>query len=156
MAEASAALTSLGSDLAFSISFAIASELLAAASEAEVAEDELVAAVMLISIILTAVPRSLGIAWTHLTKMKMCSSLARKNESSEKAKPDDSGLTAFLKLLIGLGQRIAVSVAIQLLAANARQRQPLRSVRIVTLLSVTVFFLFISGSASAGSHAKEA
>ena len=65
---------------------------------------------------------------------------------------DNSGLTAYLKLLVGIGQRVAVSVAVQLLAANARTKQPLRSVRIVTLLSICIFFIFLSGSASVGTH----
>ena len=41
-------------------------------------------------------------------------------------------------------------MVVQLLAANVRTQQPLRVVRVLTLLSVAVFFLFLEATAAGG------
>jgi hypothetical protein len=149
MAEASLALGSLGSDLTFAVSFSIAAELLAAATEAEVAEDELVSAVLVISVMLAALPRTIGIVMRELSRFECCSMLGKMFDTGS---VDNAGLAAYLSLVVNVGQRVAVSVAVQLLAANARAKQPLRSVRIISLLSVCIFFIFLSGTSSVGTH----
>ena len=58
-AAASDALSSIGSDLSFAVSFAIANELLAAAREEQIADSELVAIVLLISVCVAALPKAL-------------------------------------------------------------------------------------------------
>ena len=59
-------------------------------------------------------------------------------------------MLAFLAVFVSIAQRISISLVLQLLAANVRTHQPLRSVRILTLLSVAVFFLFLESTATVG------
>lgn len=53
------ALGSLGSDLAFSVSCGIANELVAAAHEAHLSEDELICIVLVVTVLLAAHPAPL-------------------------------------------------------------------------------------------------
>ena len=64
--------------------------------------------------------------------------------------PDPSGVGEFLKLIVDMGKRISVSVCVQLLASNVRSKQPLRSVRIVLLLGVVMYFLFLDAMGNVG------
>ena len=138
------ALGNLGSDLAFSVSFGIGRELLDAANEAQLSEDELIASVLILSIVMTAVPKLLSTATREIRERGWLGSKAHKRSSTE------SGLLAFGALLVDIARRIAISLSVQLLAANVRAKQPNRAVRIVSLLSVAIFFLFLEASSSIG------
>jgi hypothetical protein len=148
MSDASIALGALGSDLAFSVSFGIANELLAAATEAGVSEDELVAVVLALSVVLAALPRSVHIATRELQARELFG--WKRPDAAQTV--DAGGLAAFIGLLVDIAKRISVSIAVQLLAANVRAKQPLRAVRIVSLLSVAVFFLFLEATSSVGTR----
>ena len=66
-----------------------------------------------------------------------------------------AGVFEFAILLFNMAQRISLSICVQLLASNVRSRQPLRSVRIVSLLAVSIFFLFLESTSSVGNaHRK--
>ena len=145
------ALTAVGSDLAFSVSFAIAQELLNAATEAHLSEEELISLVLALSIILSAIPPSIKGVRLELER-RASRDAKRQDESLKKSETSQSGLLEFLLLLVGMAQRISVSVCVQLLASNVRTRQPLRSVRIVTLLAVAIFFLFLDSTSSVGRN----
>ena len=140
------ALGALGSDLAFSVSFGIARELLDAARDAQIGDEELIGIVLALSIVLGALPNSLAVAYSELAKHKWLGETARYLPS----KTGSSGFLAFINLLIDIARRISISITVQLLAANVRARQPQRSVRIVSLLSVAVFFLFLEATSSLG------
>ena len=148
MADAATALGSLGSDLAFSVSFGIGQELLSAAREAQMSEDELVASVLILSIVFTALPRTFRVATGELRKLGVLDRKARPTDS-------ESGLLQFVSLLVDIAKRIAISLSVQLLAANVRAKQPNRLVRIVSLLSVAVFFLFLEASSSIGTKTRQ-
>ena len=63
--------------------------------------------------------------------------------------PDPSGLGAFLTLLVDMGKRISVSVCVQLLASNVRSSAAnSRSIRVVMLLGVVMYFLFLDAMGS--------
>ena len=143
MADAQSALGNLGSDLAFSVSFGIGRELLDAANEAQVSEDELVAVVLVLSIVLSALPRTLKIASKELRRRGWLGKPTPRTS-------EGSGLASFASLLVDIARRIAISISVQLLAANVRAKQPNRAVRIVSLLSVAIFFLFLEASSSIG------
>lgn len=145
------ALTAVGSDLAFSVSFAIAQELLNAATEAHLSEEELISVVLALSIILSAIPPSIKGVRLELER-RASRDAKRQDESLKKSETSHSGLLEFLLLLVGMAQRISVSICVQLLASNVRTRQPLRSVRIVTLLAVAIFFLFLDSTSSVGRN----
>lgn len=148
---ADAAIGSLGSDLAFAVSFAIAGEVLEAASEGGVADDELIAALLAVTIVASALPRASHLVWelasTRGKKSKIVEDGAKEADLPKEA---DDGLKQFLSLLLTMVQRILMSVAVQLLANTARAREPLRSVRIVSLFSVSTFFVFVSGASHVG------
>ena len=147
MSDAASALGSLASDLAFSVSFGIGQELLSAAREAQMSEVELVASVLILSIVFTALPRTFRVAVSEFRKLGLL---------DKKPKPTDteSGLMQFVALLVDIAKRIAISLSVQLLAANVRAKQTNRAVRIVSLLSVAVFFLFLEASSSIGTKVR--
>ena len=151
MSETALALNSLGSDLAFAVSFAVSAEVLAAADEAQISADETVGIVLIISVLLTALPRSAMIALNEFSRLGVFGPKPKDSSVREtKTGGEQSGLAAFLTLLVSMLQRVLLSVAVQLLSTNVRSKQPLRSVRIVSLLAVAVFFVFISGGSSVG------
>ncbi len=156
------ALSSLGGDLTFSVSWSVATELLDGAREAQLGEAELIAIVLGFSVVLSALPAGLNIARTEAARFWAILS-ARFGKRFGKAgaaspavngelKPirDVSGIIAFLGLFVNIFQRISVSIVVQLLAANVRTQQPLRVVRVLTLLTVAVFFLFLEATATVG------
>ena len=70
--------------------------------------------------------------------------------------PKPASLVQFAELLISIARRIAMSLLVQLVAATAVARQPLRLSRILSLLSVAVFFLFLqSGASTAIPHTHD-
>lgn len=146
MADAQMALGSLGSDLAFSVSFGIGRELMDAANESGMTEDELVAAVLALSIVFIALPRTVKLLTEELGRC-----CARIMPSGGRiTTPTEHGLLAFVGLLVDIARRIAISLSVQLLAANVRAKQPDRAVRVVSLLSVAVFFLFLEATSNIG------
>tara|TARA_B110001450_G_scaffold221117_1_gene216968 strand:- start:257 stop:721 length:465 start_codon:yes stop_codon:yes gene_type:complete len=148
------ALGSLGSDLAFSVSFGIATELLDAANEAHLSEEELIAIVLALSVVLAAMPSSFMAVRRELAKVRNT-----EKDSSDGTTKDEtrspSGLLEFVTLLVRMAQRISISICVQLLSANVRSRQPLRTVRVVSLLAVSIFFLFLESTSSVGQNNKD-
>tara|TARA_B100001094_G_scaffold86364_1_gene82722 strand:+ start:2261 stop:2722 length:462 start_codon:yes stop_codon:yes gene_type:complete len=148
--SAAGTLNSLGSDLAFSVSFSIATQLLEAANEMFLSEEELVAMVLAISVILGAVPAAFKTVRKELAAW-MASGKVVVSDKVEDAKPplpDAGGIMEFVSLLISMAQRISISICVQLLSSNVTTRQPLRSVRIVSLLGVSIFFLFLESTSN--------
>ena len=158
------ALGSLGSDLAFSVSFGIANELLDAAHEAHLSEDELIGIVLAMSVLLSAVPSTLKATYREWQKYRAGRASVSSNtalgregggENDGNAKPlPPSGLVEFVTLLFRMAQRISLSICVQLVASNVRSRQPLRSVRVVSLLAVSIFFLFLESTSSVGNYQR--
>ena len=166
------ALTSLGADLAFSVSYAIASELRLSAADSGISDHDLIAAVLVFVVVLSALPASIHQAvrigrreWAAVRQRVAQSApftlrvieavFGRTNDGSNPtSKPghvvsSHASLYQFLELLIGMTRRIAMSLLVQLVAATAVARQPLRLSRILSLLSVAIFFLFLQNGASA-------
>lgn len=194
------ALSSLGGDLTFSVSWSVATELLDAARETQLGEAELIAIVLGFSVVLSALPTALALAraeadrfWKlidayrrRISKLSNAqaelkqkageSTVAGRAADAQDAADEDtgkagttgrddalalngtdpvaaqesSGVIAFLGLFVSIFQRISVSIVVQLLAANVRTQQPLRAVRVLTLLSVAVFFLFLEATGKVG------
>jgi hypothetical protein len=144
------ALGSLGSDLAFSVSFGIATELLDAANEAHLSEEELIAIVLALSVVLAAMPSSFRAVRRELAKVR--NTEKGTGGTTDDAAPPPSGILEFATLLVRMAQRISISICVQLLSANVRSRQPLRAVRIVSLLAVSIFFLFLESTSGVGQN----
>ena len=154
MSATAGALGSLGNDLAFSVSYNIANELLVAAEEAHLSEEELIGIVLGLVVVLASVPSGIRAVWTEL---KQCRARVNPDDTDPVPKTGGrplSGVSEFATLLVDIARRISVSICVQLLASNVRSRQPLRAVRVVSLLAVAIFFLFLESSSSVGSATR--
>ena len=63
--------------------------------------------------------------------------------------PHSRSFLAFLEVLVATGRRIAVALLVQVVAATAVADQSLRIDRVLALLSVAVFFIFLQSGATA-------
>ena len=163
-------LSSIGSDLSVSVSFNIASELLAAANDEQIAADELISLVLGFAIIFSAVQARLNKTLGDRRKsvVEQARSKARTRVSELKKLHGDalgglfsegfvhaaehaavselatkrSGLD-FLALVVNILQRILVAISVQLLAASVRSQQESRLVRTVSLIGLAIFFVFV-------------
>ncbi len=143
MGDTAFALGALASDLAFSVSFGIGRELLDAAQDSNMTEDELVAAVLVLTVVLSALPKTVS---NGLDELRERGWIGKPNPGEV-----PRGFTQFVRLLVDIARRICVSLAVQLLSANVRTRQTDRAVRIVSLISVAIFFLFLEATSSIAS-----
>ena len=158
--SATVALGSLSADLSFSVSYSIASELLSSANEAGLSEEELIGIVLALAVVLGALPSSLvalrnEIRWLRDPDgARQAEEKAAKRRQEGEEPPALTGLLEFFRLLFSMAQRIAVSICVQLVASNVRSREPLRIVRIVSLLGVSIFFLFLESTSAVGRDAR--
>ena len=143
------ALSSLGGDLTFAISWAVANELLAAARDAQLGDAELVGIVLFSSICFSALPKALLMARVETMRAVAVAS-GETPPSYSSIKVSSSGLLAFLGIFLRISQRISLSVCVQLLTANVQATQPLRAVRVLSMLGTAVFFLFLESTATLG------
>lgn len=157
-AATTAALSGLGSDLSVSISFNVALELVNAAREAQLGDEELVTVLVLLVVVITVAKSFVSGRLTEARTVtrrrveKLAEERAARDssfpktefvESSMRTYDESRGLLSFFELLLSLAQRIAVAVAIQVLAVSVKSGAPSRTVRITTLLGVVLFFLFL-------------
>ncbi len=145
-----AALNTLSGDLAFAVGYAIASELLAVAETQQYSQQELVAMVLGISVLLSSLNgllhRQLRGAAPPPTGASGAAAGAAKAPSVAL-----SQLSAFALSLLQLAQRLAQSVAVQLLSSSVRSNSAFVGVRVLSLLSVAVFFVFLESTSTAGA-----
>ena len=163
-------LSSIGSDLSVSVSFNIASELLAAANDEQIAADELISLVLGFAIIFSAVQARLNktlsdrrrsvVEKARLQARSRVAELKKLHgetlggvfsdgfvHAAEHAAVSElatkrSGLD-FLALVVNILQRILVAISVQLLAASVRSQQESRLVRTVSLIGLAIFFVFV-------------
>lgn len=143
------ALSALGGDLTFAISWAVANELLGAAKDAQLGDAELVGVVLFSSICLSALPKALLMARVE-TMRALAIANGQEPPSYKSITVSSSGLLAFMGIFLRIAQRISLSVCVQLLTANVQATQPLRAVRVLTMLGTAVFFLFLESTATLG------
>lgn len=134
--SATLALNALGSDVAFSVSFSIAVEMRDAALDSGWRLEELILIVFAVAVLLSVIP-------SVLPRLK---SIVEQYEYFKPERDNDGDtktIFTFITLLVEMAQRIAITLAIQLVAAAAVSHEPLRAVRVLTLFSVAIFFLFL-------------
>lgn len=210
---ADTALAQIGAEASFTVSYAVAAELRKAAVASGIASYELIAVVLLVAVVLSAVPSSvrrgtatIKLAWQRTRRAARMGRARRGGvggvggmggvggagvpgpigavtrfldwlllDAGEDAKGSDEATGAdggdgadgasepfetphsrsflgFLEVLVTTGRRIAVALLVQVVAATAVADQSLRIDRVLALLSVAVFFIFLqSGAASVGS-----
>ena len=152
------------------MSFSIASELLEAANDEQLADDELISLVLGFAIIFSAVQSRLNKALDDRRRSAMQGARLRAQEEVSKMKKrlggevesilnsgflhaaeqaavqelatKRSGLD-FLALVVNILQRILVAITVQLLAASVRAQQQNRLVRTVSLIGLAIFFVFV-------------
>lgn len=117
-------------------------------------EDELIASVLTLSIVMTALPRTFRSITKEFRQRGWLGAPPAKGPPHALS-TTESGLAAFFGLLVDIAKRIAISLSVQLLAANVRAKQPNRAVRVVSLLSVAIFFLFLEASSSIGLKVRK-
>lgn len=158
---AGSTLSSIGADLSVSISFAVASEFIQAAREAQLGDDELAAILVSIVVGVTSL-RSLVLRWVK--ELTESSAKARyelaKNEALSRGSQEHEaeafalitrkniggsqqrGLLEFVSLLLSIAQSITLSICVQVLAVSVKTNATTRLLRVTTLLGVVVFFVF--------------
>lgn len=134
MSSAGGAIDYIASDLSFTISYSIARELLDMAQEADMTDDALVAFIIVVGIVLNTVPRTFTMA------QRMLTSRTRRDIANDFKK---KSVLAFLVRFLKIAERIVFSITIQLIAGSARSEQPVRAQRVLTLASVSLFFMFL-------------
>lgn len=139
MSSAGGAIDYIASDLSFTISYSIARELLDMAHEADMTDDALVALIIVVGIVLNTVPRTFTMA------QRMLTSRTRKQIAGDFKK---KSVLTFLVRFLKIAERIVLSITIQLIAGSARSEQPVRAQRVLTLTSVSLFFLFLEGTSN--------
>mgnify|MGYP004218052149 CR=1 FL=1 len=165
---AASTLSGLGADLSVSISFVLASEFVAAAREAELADDELVTLLIVAVVTLTSVKSFVS------GRVKKAAALARAATaaasvsagSSKEPGGDDDGIAVaaegaadtietsadtrgvleFSLLMLNIAQRICLSISVQVVAFAVKNDASSRIVRVTTLLGVVVFFVFFESA----------
>ena len=160
-----AALSGLGSDLSVSISFSVANEFIAAARDAQMGDDELVAVLLVIVVAVTSIrgvvdkqasdarktahKRLRASAKTDAISSGLTEeALAKQVDAAIALSNASRGLLEFLSLLLSIMQRITLSISVQVLAYSVKANQPSRVVRVTTLLGVVVFFVFFESAAT--------
>lgn len=146
MSGMSDALASLGGDITFAVSWSLASEMLSGAREWQLSDDELVGIVLCVTVVLSALPAAVGEAYARLSN--------KEGSPGESKGKHPVGLSHFILMLVSVAHRVAISVTVQLLSASARATEPLRGVRILTLASVIVFFVFLESNATKSASNK--
>jgi hypothetical protein len=143
------ALTSIGSDLSVSVSFQVATELLAAAHETDMKDDELVGMVLGVAIALSALNKMLEYVRKERIESQLRKQTCSPSETIKIKQQMDSerSLLDFALLFTRIATRIAFAVTVQLVASSARATQNSRGARILTLLGLCVFFVYVESSA---------
>jgi hypothetical protein len=154
---AASALSSIGSDLSISVSFQVALELVAGAEEASLKDDELVGVVLAVAILLAALKSTL--VFMRSERHRKLEAQVRKQAESdwnpnkgpkreyverftaENRRASERSLLDFAILFVSIASRIALSTTVQLLASAARGRQTTRAARVITLVSLSLFFV---------------
>ena len=160
------ALSTVSADLSIAVSLQASEELVQAAEEVGMRTDELIGIVLGLAVILSALQEFLSFvsAARHRSKLSEASVFIRRRvleelpsatESKRKERytelealerdriMSEKGLVELVLLFVSVFARISLSITIQLLAQSARARQTNRGARVVSLLALVCFFVFL-------------
>jgi hypothetical protein len=162
------ALNKIGEDLSFTVSYTIASELRDSAIEAGAQPEELIPLVFVIYLVLLYVPQSLLALWrallqffqplhAHPVDEAAAANDQTKKVTEEVAQKVTNTLFGFFSELLASATRIALSLAVQLVARSVTTRESKWQLRVLTLASIAIFFRYVeaTGSASVISELKD-
>ena len=155
-------LHALSGDLAFAVGYSIAQELIDLAQEAQIGTEELVVCVLSITLLLnssdsvgrmlwTPMSRAVALVCTKSNRNRVAPSTdsgAEQSSNTAKPKRKENAVYAFAYDVLLLTRRLSQSIALQLLSSSVRADSSSRAVRILSLLSVTIFFVFLQTTSS--------
>lgn len=144
--------------------------MVAGAEEASLKDDELVGIVLAVAILLAAARSTLSFVRAE-RKRKFEEAVERRAEETWDSSlhkfqheyvrncvrrelerfASERTLLDFAILFVSIASRIALSTTVQLLASAARGRQTTRAARVLTLVSLSSFFVWIESSASSSA-----
>lgn len=143
---------------------------MAGAEEASLKDDELVGVVLAVAILLAAARSTLSFVREERRKRFEVGVVRRAEAAWEPAAGktrdeyildcvrrererfgSERTLLDFAILFVSIASRIALSTTVQLLASAARGRQTTRAARVLTLVSLSSFFVWIESSASSSA-----
>lgn len=156
MTDGSRLLSRIGT-ISVSVSFAVASEINDAALEAGMRRDELVAVVLLTYVVLgmALFATKSAFKWistkledgnessVHPPKAAVNAALATLSAAKN---PHAHTIFEFVGLITELAQHILLSLAVQLITDYVSTNETSRTARVITLVSVSVFFMFFQWS----------
>lgn len=158
---ATASISAISSDLSVSVSFVIANELVEAARDDGLRNDELAAVLVAVVVLVTAAKSMVdrleaSSLDSDMKRVKLVAEekavalgVADVNKFVEKAVKETGsrkGFFAFASELLGIATRISLAVTIQVLAVSVSATGSSRLLRVGTLLSVVFFFLFFESA----------
>jgi Tfp pilus assembly protein PilE len=142
----------------------------AGAEEASLKDDELVGVVLAVAILLAAARSTLSFVREERRKKFEAGVVSRTEGALEQTSGQNKAqytldcvkkererfdsertLLDFCILFVSIASRIALSTTVQLLASAARGRQTTRAARVLTLVSLSSFFVWIESSASSSA-----
>ena len=143
---------------------------MAGAEEASLKDDELVGVVLAVAILLAAARSTLSFVREERRKKFEAGVVSRTEGALEQTSGQNKAqytldcvkkererfdsertLLDFCILFVSIASRIALSTTVQLLASAARGRQTTRAARVLTLVSLSSFFVWIESSASSSA-----
>lgn len=133
------ALSAVSGDVVFILGMTMGNELLAGAAELDLSQSELVGILMLLNALFVALPTWLAAA------RKLGPSRPPESHSDRR-----QGLAEFVALAGALGRRLTIATLSQVLAQTVSTGVPMRSVRVVTLCSTAVFWVFLGAVLATG------
>ena len=149
--SSSETLSMLGGDLAVSVSFVIANELRELASQHQVSESEIISVLLLLSILLGRVPSLVGVA---IQEMRRAFSVPDK-PIDEGHSHGTRGFLAFLVQVAQITQRITTNLLVQLVASTVVLRETNVVYKLLSLLTVAIFFIFVQNAAETSAPLVE-
>lgn len=112
--------------------------MLLAANDEQLGEDELIGLVLGFTVVFAAVQARLALMLATRRERAEAGSKKGVRELN-----DQHSMLDFAYLLVSIAQRIGVAISVQLLAQSVRTQQPSRLVRVVSLVGLATFFVFV-------------
>lgn len=133
-------LGSLSSDVTVTLALSTGAELLAWGRDLSLSSEVLLGIVMVLNVLLGALPA----LYIHFLE-----EARRRGWLSPEEKPSEDGtVTDFVQQLLDIALRVGTATSVQILALTVLSSDVSRATRVVSLLSSTVFFLFLSSAST--------
>ena len=130
--------SALAGDLTFVVGLSLGNEVLTAAREADLGQVELVAILLILTSLATATS-----GWVAVARLWLFGPSPAGDDGRR-------GLLGFVNVFGGVLQRLLLSTTAQVMTQTVVAAVPLRSVRVLSLCSITTFWVFLSSTLTVG------